>query len=402
MIKLSNILLLCVIGFMLASCSQVLETVEIGKFTKESILGTQEQDEFEIQLETLTLSQAKLQKNAAYSRNVMVTGIGNKANVYSEASLLKNELPPITKNEIYRLGVGDELTFVQIFDNENNIEQLSSIITSGAKLENGISDERVVSSNGRVGSDGSILLLGIGRLDAEGKTINSLRSEVRNILIRNGVAPNFQLEITGFLSKKAYFFNSNIDVRRDGVVPITEIPLSLKELAAKAGYVARPDSINLITLKRNNKSYRFNHEYLFEDDSNKIYIQDKDQLEFETFEYKLGQVYALSGGLSASIIPINPINRETMADVMFLKGGPLSNQLAKRSEIYLLRGNKPVTAYHLDAQNASRILVAAEMELRPNDIIYVAQRPIVSFTRLISELTPLRFLLRDIQDNNIP
>ena len=81
--------------------------------------------------------------------------------------------------------------------------------------------------------------------------------------------------------------------------------------------------------------------------------------------------------------------------------GPLNNLLARRSEVYLLRGRKPSVAYHLDAQNVSRILVAAKTELRPNDIVYVADRPIISFSRALSELLPLRILLRDIQNNNI-
>jgi len=76
--------------------------------------------------------------------------------------------------------------------------------------------------------------------------------------------------------------------------------------------------------------------------------------------------------------------------------------MAKRSEVYLLRGRNPSIAYHLDAQNVSRILVAAKTELRPNDIVYVADRTIVSFARTLSEINPLRVLLRDIQNNNIP
>ena len=141
---------------------------------------------------------------------------------------------------------------------------------------------------------------------------------------------------------------------------------------------------------------------LFDKNTQNIFVQDKDQVRIETYEYKPGQVYALSGGNSAEIIFISPEKRQTMADVLFIKNGTLSNTLAKRSEVYLLRGQNPVVAYHLDAQNASKILVAEAMELRPSDIIYVAQRPIVSFARLLSEISPLRFLLRDIQNGEIP
>ena len=56
----------------------------------------------------------------------------------------------------------------------------------------------------RIGSDGSILLAEVGRLQAKGKTLKELQSEVRNILIRNGRTPRFQLEIVEFNSQKAY------------------------------------------------------------------------------------------------------------------------------------------------------------------------------------------------------
>jgi polysaccharide export outer membrane protein len=113
-------------------------------------------------------------------------------------------------------------------------------------------------------------------------------------------------------------------------------------------------------------------------------------------------VFTLSGAGRAQVVPIDPSKRETLADILFTKNGALNNLLAKRSEIYLLRGKDPSAAYHLDAQNVSRILVAAKTELRPNDIVYVADRPIISFSRTLSEILPLRTLLRDIQNNNIP
>ena len=131
-------------------------------------------------------------------------------------------------------------------------------------------------------------------------------------------------------------------------------------------------------------------------------IQNQDQIEVTNLDYKLGQVFALGGTGNAKIVTIDPSKRETLADILFVSGGALSNALAKRSEVYLLRGRSPSVAYHLDAQNVSRILVAAKTELRPNDIVYVADRPIISFSRTLAELLPLRILLRDIQDDNIP
>ena len=133
-----------------------------------------------------------------------------------------------------------------------------------------------------------------------------------------------------------------------------------------------------------------------------ILVADEDHIEIENLTYKPGQVFALSGAGNAEMVFIDPSRRETLADILFTNKGALNNLMAKRSEVYLLRGQNPSVAYHLDAQNVSRILVAAKTELRPNDIVYVADRPIISFARTLAEINPLRILLRDLQEGKIP
>jgi hypothetical protein len=39
--------------------------------------------------------------------------------------------------------------------------------------------------------------------------------------------------------------------------------------------------------------------------------------------------------------------------------------------------------------------------LRPNDIVFVAERPIISFAITLGEITPLRILLRDARNGNL-
>lgn len=371
----------------LISCSNILQTVELKGFLDEKKTSTEGQNTFDVDLKPLTLSEAKRANLTPYRRKVIVSGSGVEANVYTEASLLKKKLPPELNYKEYVLGVGDQLTFVQLQDPKLNNDK---IFSESIKSDTG---DNLLMTEGRVGSDGSVLLLGIGRLDAGGRTINELRSEVRNILIRNGLAPIFQLEITDFLSRKAFIFGAGIN---DGVVPITQRPLSLKELAATSGYSVDLNSVNLVTLKRGNKLYRLSSGDLFDESRAEIFIQDKDHIELAAYPYKPGKVYSVRGGGTAEITNINPAVRETMADVLYKENGPLYNQQSKFSEVYLLRGYNPVTAYHLDAQSASRILVAEAIELRPSDIIFIPERSITSFNRLLSELNPLNGLLEKL------
>ena len=104
----------------------------------------------------------------------------------------------------YKLGIGDTVTLALIKKTKSNEQAVSSAGDQQNVVITSQQIDETINSTARIGSDGSVLLLEVGRLDADGKSLNELRSEVRNILIRNGISPRFQLEISDFKSKKSY------------------------------------------------------------------------------------------------------------------------------------------------------------------------------------------------------
>lgn len=575
MTKLFTYISLFFLAGLLTSCSQVLQTVDLNINAEDNSL----QEAFNVVEKTLTIREANSQKTAPYTRIVLKNGRGDIAQPISEKLALKSEYPKNNLPIKYKIGIGDTVTFSRLIENnqapnkntniwpKQNVERkyqlgigdtlaLTLIRTnndlnttaprSSDSNEGGqqviISQQQndiTIETKGRIGSDGSVLLLEVGRLEANGKSLNELRSEVRNILIRNGVSPRFQLEIVDFKSQKSYLtVNSvskvillndqkttmrdiltsanvgikpgvitrirlqrnskefsislrelyglstkNIDIQPDDhifvedssanmrvsssivdhegnivfesigkvrgagltlnqlkenienliqpvpdsqnafqiqvtnfasqkalltsqgkpgvLIPITDTPAKVSEVLSQNGLSIDGNQITQITLHRDRKTYVFNLDDLLNPKSPDVYIQPNDQIVTTILPYKENKVFIL-GGVSPQIFKINPANRETLADVLFTSGGPLSSSSAKRSEVYLLRGSKPVVAYHLDAQSPTRLIVAEAMELRPNDILYVAEQPIISFNRTLTTIVPLRVLLRDIQDENIP
>ena len=569
---------------LLQSCGEILEPVSLFA-GKQGVEAESVQEDFEINIKSLTFESARDANNAPYPRRLMQVGIGPEANVIDEAVFLSPSMPPPSKGKDYLLGIGDQLLYTQLNEFVTSTKQfptqmieadyllgvgdeltliqlnevadgLKSIISSIPKVGGGEDNgnagkpqfsENILRTSGLVGTDGNILLLGLGSIKAENRSLNDIQTEVRNILIRNGLAPSFQLEITGFNSKKAFVAFPNPDkVLGNNVFSITNLPITLKQLAINYGLRPSSKDTTMVTLirddqkfrmtagqmfdklfpriiiqdgdqieieeasegsmsseavvdsrgnillpgigsiKANNRSltevqaeitrvliekglipnfqleisdfqskefflvtangsgktndigqpialesseldlktavlsntvnithsdnkltmvklfrngllYRMTLQEMLSGGGSKVFIEDGDIIELKDFNYKSGQVFALSGAGKAKIVPIDPSKRETLADILFTEDGALSNVLAKRSEIYLLRGRNPSIAYHLDAQNVSRILVAAKTELRPNDIVFVADRPIISFARTLSELTPLRILVRDIR-----
>lgn len=556
------------ISTILSGCDKILEPVSLYKELQPNMQN--EQEEFDIDIMPLTFSNANKANQDPYIRTVMKKGSGSQANVMQESELLNIEFPSLLENASYSIGIGDRLGFILqneyinkeaqwpnssspteyligagdilTFTQHNNVGEPLSVNTDNLKILDINSKGALIKTDGIVGTNGNVLLLGIGNIRVGNRSLSEVRSEVRNILIRDGYAPNFQLEVTGFNSKKAYL-TSKVDKNASKIIEINHLPITLDEIALSngiskssqdyaiitlsrgknefripatqlfdpakpkiyirnndiiqlealsaepiaaesivdsKGYVLFPlvgniriagktiadvqlevaeileskgfksnfqleligfnskaaylnnnnisivvpisdknlsmrellltniknlpldNGINIFTLKRNNKEYRTNIEKILDPKSKDILVQDADQIEIKTLDYKPGQVFAISGSGNANIISIDPSKRETLADVLFVSGGALKNSLAKRSEIYLLRGKNPSRAFHLNAQNVSRLLVAARTELRPNDIIFVAERPIISFARVLSEITPLRMLLRDIKNDDIP
>ena len=556
------------LALFLNSCSKILEPVSLFS-DKQDGTSISAQEEFKINIKSLTFNAAEKANNAPYLRHMVLTGSGSRANVYDEANFLKSNFPRLSNSPHYLVGIGDHISFSQLNEFKAEITQWPSVskkneylLGAGDELtltqsndnsqditvtmgQNGqmIPKEKsdsLIFTSGVIGSNGNILLFGLGNIQAANRTLDNVRAEVRNILIRKGLTPNFQLEISDFKSKKA-FVTSNTGKSR--IITLNNLPISLKEVALEAGlsvsdenfalinltrnkqkfrftagqlldltapeiviqdndqieiqisskksttiesvvgskgnillegigsisavnrpindiyeeimsiliakgvipnfqlemakfvskkaylvkknegnivipltsskitlrelilenksFVNTTDKLSIITLKRDGQVFRMTADQILDPKSQNIWIIDEDQIEVENLEYKLGQVFTLSGS-NSQVVPIDPSKRETLADILFAEDGALNNQLAKRSEVYLLRGKNPSVAYHLDAQNVSRILVAAKTELRPNDIVYVAERPIISFSRTLSEILPLRMLLRDVQENNIP
>ena len=574
MTKFFNAAIIVIIVNIVASCSQVLQNVDLEINAEDDSL----QEEFSVVEKTLTIKEAQKQKAAPYLRTVLKNGRGEIAKPIPEKLALKSQYPKNNLPIEYKIGIGDVITFSKLIEN-NRSSLIENSTWPGQTVSNkyrlGIGDtlalalikavddpnikpvgsnssedsqrsiinsqkiDTTIESRGRIGSDGSVLLLEVGRLEANGKSLNELRSEVRNILIRNGISPRFQLEIKEFKSQKSYLtVNSRSQViflddqkktmrdiltsanvgakpgvitrvrlQRDGkefyislrelfsanenninikpndhifvedssanvrvtsstvdyegnivfeiigkvraagltlhelkknieniiqpvpdsqnafqiqvtnfasqkallniqgqtgaLVPITDTPTKISEVLTQSGVSIDSNHITQISLQRDHNTYVFNLGDLLDHSSSDVYVQPNDRITTTTLPYKENKVFIL-GGVSPQIFKINPSKRETLADVLFASGGPLSASSAKRSEVYLLRGNKPVVAYHLDAQSPTRLIVADAMELRPNDIIYVAEQPIIAFNRTLATIVPLRILLRDIQDENIP
>ncbi len=86
--------------------------------------------------------------------------------------------------------------------------------------------------------------------------------------------------------------------------------------------------------------------------------------------------------------------RATLADALYTQAGGVPTETGNISQIYVLRGSDDprefgaVTAWRLDARNAANFVLATRFELRPNDVIFVAEQPVTRWGRVIRQITP--------------
>ena len=372
-----NKLLIVSCIFIISGCASVVEPIKIDDLSPNSKL----QEQLPIEVMPLTFAAAEELNVQRFPRILSLPGDRFSAKVISDQDIQRNQFPPDADTFSYLLGVGDQISF---------INQSSSGVTT---------------TTGRIGSDGTLLLIGVGRLEAKGRHINDLRDEVRSILIRNGLTPDFQMEMAGFNSQKAYITtDSPPDEKPDQIkyiLPITDRGTPLREIIATAGIAFNEKKFTIVKIQRSGKTYTFSLSDLFSETAPRVFLKDQDHVFIQNLEYVKGKVF-LVGGVKPKVLEIQPELRQTLAEIIFAPEGPLEEPSAQRSAVYLLRGHSPVKAYHLDAQNPARILVAGALEMRPGDIVYVAEQPINTFNRVLETILPFRLFSRDTSKGNFP
>ena len=316
----------------------------------------------------------------------------------TEASLLGVSAPPVTSPIIYKIGAGDVLELNRITTAQSTslpgVQQLGGQQLGGQQLGGGSTSvtngqQSISSSIAQVSENGTILFPETGLISIEGRTLSEARQLVSNALIRNGLSDrNLQLEIIEYVSQAVSFTvisdGSDTSLAGSKVVPITKRPLSIRELIVSSGLSINRGGLQIVTLQRSGKSYVMPIDYVFAARTPEYYLTDRDLVKVESHVYAQQVAYTLGGGSVPQAIPVKLQERPTLSNALFADGGLLSSRSSRKWEIYMLRGNGPVTAYHLDATNPARLSIAARVELRPNDIVFAATKPIYEANELFA------------------
>jgi len=357
-------------------------------------------------------------------------------------NLAETRLPAPLPNEPYIIGVGDVLLLATV-QAATSIEELSGLLAAQNRRQ-----------GYTVQDDGAIAVPDVGRVQLAGLNLEEAEAAVFQALVENQLDPTFSIEVAEFNSKRVTVGGA---VVQSTIVPITLTPLKLQEAIASAGGVVAADpEFVTIRLYRDGTLYQLPLGRLPNSD---LTLQAGDSIFVDTdFELAKAQAYfeqeikltelrqsvrtqALAE-LQAEIglrraalneerqnfkdrVNLDAVERDyayltgevtrqgrlalpygskaNLADALYGEaGGTISNTGNPRA-IYLLRGDATggVIAYNLDASNPINLVLATEMELRPNDIIFVGQQPVTKWNRVVQQIVPSLLLagLNEIRNN---
>lgn len=270
--------------------------------------------------------------------------------------------------------------------------------------------------------------------------------------MKTSSTPTFSLEIAEFNSRRVSIGGA---VGRPGVLPVGLQPLLLGDAIASVGSVVVPDlDFATVRIYRDGTLYQIPAATLFERgdllntrlvDGDAVFVDTGFALD-QAQTYFTQQITLTQARQQARAAALNELNAEiairrgqlnearanyqlrrelgadnrdyvylagevgsqsrfalpfettaNLADAMFDGAGGITSNTGDVSQIYVLRASDDprdfgaVTAWHLDARNAANFTLMTDFELRPDDVIFVAQQPITRWNRAISQILPSIF-----------
>jgi polysaccharide export outer membrane protein len=203
-------------------------------------------------------------------------------------------------------------------------------------------------------------------------------------------APDFALNIVGFNSQSVAVSS----VSGDGAsveLPVTSEPLELVDAVNAAGISVDSEKDVLARIIRNGQEYRVSvRQALIDQPSRKIFLQSGDRIVFEPIVFEKQNVMITGAGTSPQLIEIEQISRPTLSDAVF-RSSALADAESDLKQVFLLRQDEneanKFDAYYLDLSNPTRLALANELQLRPDDIIFISDQPASQFTRVVGRIT---------------
>lgn len=267
-----------------------------------------------------------------------------------------------------------------------------------------------VSLVSEVDQSGKIFVPYAGRIQASGRSVESIRTTVQNALVGKAVEPQVQIIVAGNKTNSAVIVG---DVAKPGTYPISLAGTRLLELVANAGGARAKTFETVVTLKRGNRSASTLLEDLIDQPSNNVYVVKGDNVLLT----HRPRSFTAFGAVKKTTIQQFPTKTVTLAEGLAMAGG-LNDFAADPRGLYLFRfedagvvrklrpgrGGEGLddsyqvpVIYKLNLRDPKAWFLARFFELRDKDMLYVANHPTAEFGKFLRIIQPLLSSARTVQ-----
>jgi len=270
---------------------------------------------------------------------------------------------------------------------------LNVVVWNHPELSNPLGNFQDIQNMGRlVREDGTIFYPYAGVIKVSGMTIEAIRNTLVERLRPYIQNPQIDVRVVGFRSKRVYVSG---EVKQPGIVPITDVPLTLIEaINASGGFDERADQGTAV-LTRNGTRYPINLFDLYNNGRGNLLLQDRDVVYVPNNE--ANKVFVMGEVKKQSAVYIDK-GSLSLADALSQSEG-IDLTTANTKEIYVIRASTPPQAdvepatiqpliYHLDAHLIPSLMLAGEFQLQPRDVIFVSTTSVVRFNRVVQQILP--------------
>ena len=281
--------------------------------------------------------------------------------------------------EAYRVGPGDILNIVVWNHPELALTPAGSattaVVTGVNELGNGYN----------VGPDGTIQFPFTGLVHVAGLNEFQIRERLAQRLSGYINSPQITVRVQAYRAGRIYVDGA---VNNPGVLPVTDIAMTLPEALNRAGGLTQDADRSSVSLTRNGQTTHIDMPLLTRSriDPSNILLKNGDLL--RVGDRQDSKVYLL-GDVSFPTAHVMHDGNVTLAQALGEAGG-VNPQAGNPQQVYVIRRGEDgePELYHLDASRPAAYVLAADFPLKPRDIVYVDPAPIVRWNRVISNILP--------------
>jgi polysaccharide biosynthesis/export protein len=285
-----------------------------------------------------------------------------------------NNLPPAEVSKTaYRIGPQDRVQ-VTIWEHPELNDP------GGEEIERGMAG-KVVDDNG------DLYYPYVGNVHVAGKTVSEVRSLLTRKLSNYFKQVKLDVRVLSFQSHRAAVVG---EVKKPGVVSMTETPLTVAEAISRSGGVTEHADMSNVALARDGKLYKIDVLGLYEkgNTAQNLLLKDGDVLNIP--DSKDNKVLVMGEVGRQQALQINK-GRLSLSQALAEAYG-LDFNSSRPEEVFVIRpGDKKPEIFQLNAESPDAMLLADQFALQAHDTVFVGTAGVTQWSRVLNQILPSSF-----------